>query len=67
MSAHRRPRALIIDAVFFTWLAYVVVSGNVLPDAVVMLFRHEQPAAISGPDTSPGQTPSLEVGGPPEA
>jgi hypothetical protein len=52
--AYRRKLAL--DFVFFLWLGYALVSGQVLPDQVVSLFRSEPPAVVV---TEPDSAPSL--------
>lgn len=57
-SLHRHPRSLAVDAFFFLWLGYVVVSGHIVPAALVDLIRN-QPAAsvISDPAVTPADDP----------
>jgi hypothetical protein len=66
-TAHLRPQTLVLDAVFFAWLGYVVVTGNVLPSAIVSLFHHDQPAAAGEPAMLPVEAPILDTMVRPEA
>ena len=49
------PKKLALDFLFFLWLGYVAVTGQVLPDQAVALFRDDPPAVvITEPDAIPG-------------
>jgi hypothetical protein len=65
--AYRRKLAL--DLVFFLWLGYAAVSGQVLPDQVVGLFRSDPPAVVvTEPDAAPNLIePALTDSPAPEA
>ena len=67
-SLHRHPRSLALDGLFFVWLSYVVVSGHILPSALVDLIR-SQPAAtvISEPAIIPVDNPIAVTDELPEA
>lgn len=68
LPLHRRRRSLLLDAVFFVWLSYVVVSGHILPDALIHLLQ-PQPSAtvVSEPVPAPADAPALIVEEAPEA
>ena len=52
------PRSLALDAVFFVWLSYVVVSGHILPAAVVELIqRPPTTTVVSEPLIGPSDAP----------
>ena len=46
LPLHPRPRSLALDAIFFVWLSYVVVSGHILPTAIVELIQRPPAASV---------------------
>jgi hypothetical protein len=59
---HSRPKKLALDLVFFVWLSYAVVTGQILPDQVIGLFRNEPAAVVfTEPAITPGQIDLLNL------
>ena len=46
LPLHVQPRSLALDAIFFLWLSYVVVSGHILPAAIVELIQRPPAASV---------------------
>lgn len=65
LPLHLRPRSLALDAIFFVWLSYVVVSGHILPTAIVELIQRSPTASVvSEPAIAPDGPVGITDAGP---
>ena len=58
----RHPRELALDGVFFVWISYVLLTGNLLPGPVLALLDSDPPTvAISEPSNAPVLPGGIDV------
>jgi hypothetical protein len=54
----RRTRDLLLNIVFVGWVLHILVTGRLLPNEVVGLFRDEPPVAVLVEPAVPASEPS---------
>jgi hypothetical protein len=66
-SLRRRPRQLLLDGLFVAMMVHFLVTGYVVPQALVELFRDQPQVVVSVepelvPETLPEEAPIIDDG-----